>query len=68
MSTEELGTMMKTMVSDLARAGLLKDPERAGHIVADAIIAADAPADRAGASKVDAKGATPPADAPKVAA
>jgi H+-transporting ATPase len=42
-STAELGTMMKTMVGDLAKAGMLKDPERAGHLVAGAIIAAEAP-------------------------
>jgi H+-transporting ATPase len=67
-STAELGTMMKTMVGDFARAGLLKDPVRAGHIVADAIIAAEAPVEAAKAPKEDADAAAAPAASPKAAA
>jgi hypothetical protein len=51
-STAELGILVKTMVGDLEQAGLLKDPERAGHIVADAIIAVEAPVPAAKAKAV----------------
>jgi len=67
-STAELGTMMKTMVGDLAKAGMLKDPVRAGHIVADAIIAAEAPIGAADSPKDAAKVTAPPPAFPKAAA
>jgi hypothetical protein len=60
--------MMKTMVGDLARAGLLKDPVRAGHIVADAIIAAETPVESAKAPKEDADPAAPLAASSNAAA
>jgi hypothetical protein len=60
--------MMKTMVGDLARAGLLKDPVRVGHIVADAIIAAETPVESAKTPKDDAGAAAPPAASSKAAA
>jgi H+-transporting ATPase len=63
-STAELGTFTKTMVSDLARAGMLHDPERAGHIVAGAIIAAETPSAAAKSPKpADDAGAKPDAKA-----
>jgi len=67
-STAELGTMMKTMAGDLARAGLLRDPVRAGHIVADAIIAAEAPVESTRAPKEDAAAAAAPTTPTKAAA
>ncbi len=59
---------MKTMVGDLARAGMLKDPKLARHIVADAIIAAETPVQPAKSPKEDGPDQATPAVAPKGAA
>ena len=67
-SPAEIGTFMKTMVGDLARAGMLKNPELAGHIAADAIIAAEAPVQPAKSPKADDTEQAPPPAAPKAAA
>jgi hypothetical protein len=60
--------MMKTMVGDLARAGMLTDPELAGHIAADAIIAAETALHLPKPHKADADETAPPPAAPKAAA
>jgi H+-transporting ATPase len=67
-SVAQIGTLLKTMVGDLARAGMLKDPELAGHIVADTIIAAETPVQPAKSPKEDGPDQAPPAVAPKAAA
>jgi H+-transporting ATPase len=67
-SSADVGTLMKTMLGDLARAGMLKDPERAGHIAADAIIAAETAAQPAKPGKADDAASAPPAPTPKAAA
>jgi H+-transporting ATPase len=66
-SSGKPGTLMKTIVDDLARAGLLKDPERAGHIVADAIVAAQAPL-QPSAPKAGTESVAPPDASPKAIA
>jgi H+-transporting ATPase len=68
-SSENSGTLMKTIVGDLARAGLLKDPERVGHIVAGAIVAAQAPPlQPAAAPKAHSEAVAPPPASPKTTA
>jgi H+-transporting ATPase len=64
----EIGTLVKTMVGDLARAGMLKDPELAGHIAADAIIAAERPVQPAKPPTADDTDQASPTTAPKAAA
>jgi H+-transporting ATPase len=66
--TENPQTLMKTIVGDLARAGLLKDSERAGHIVADAIVAAQAPLQPAAAPRAHSEEVARPTASPKVTA
>jgi hypothetical protein len=60
--------MIKTMVGDLSRAGNLKDPVLAGHLAADAIIAAEKPCQPAEPPKADAAATAPPPAMPKAAA
>jgi H+-transporting ATPase len=67
-SREDIGTLVKTMVGDLARAGMLKDPELAGHIAADVIIAAETPVQSGKPPKADDTAQVPPTVAPKAAA
>jgi len=67
-SPADIGTLVKTMVGDLARAGMLKDPEFAGHIAADAIIAAERPVQPAKPLRTDDTDQAPPNTAPKAAA
>ena len=67
-SQADIGIMIKTMVGDLSRAGNLKDPVLAGHIAADAIIAAAKPGQPAEPPKADAAATPPPQTAPKAAA
>jgi H+-transporting ATPase len=67
-SPAEIGTLMKAMLGDLAKAGILKDPERAGHIAADAIIAAETPLQPASPPQSDATEDSAPAMTPGAAA
>ena len=67
-SQADIGIMIKTMVGDLSRAGNLKDPVLAGHLAADAIIAAEKPCQPAETPKADAAATAPPPAMPKAAA